>query len=121
MKSIHFICKDNDVVICIDKLNQIYTSGDWPIDECEASILNGGMIYLHNKKSHLSHFGGIVQDFTIKICDEYAREKRVVFTVKSVKEGKGVKWVGKCHDRAWTSGVIDEDGIDSPITDEPTI
>ena len=68
----------------------------------------GGVIYLHKKKAEASYFGGRVEGFTL-IDTDRKHSRRVVFTLRSLAEGKGVRWRGASHGRAWTGGLVEDD------------
>jgi len=104
MPSIHFICR-RGLNLNVVK-HPVYESGVWVVEE-EAAGLVGGMMYLHETKADKSYFGGRIDSQRIVETD-YARSRRVVFTVTSLREGKGVRWRGAAHGMAWTSGVVED-------------
>lgn len=65
------------------------------------------MIYLHQTKSKLSYFGGRIVSFHMIETDN-AHSQRIVFRFTFRPEGKGKVWRGTDHDRAWTSGVVED-------------
>jgi hypothetical protein len=105
MPSIHFICRGGLNLHVVK--HPVYESGVWDCEN-DAPTLIGGMMYLHETKADKSYFGGRIESFSVVETDE-AHSHRVVFTVTSLREGKGVRWRGTAHAMAWTSGVV-EDG-----------
>ena len=84
-----------------------YWSGKWDIKIDIAKSLIGGMIFLHKEKSKKSTFGGMVLDVREVEYSEGKRTKRVEFKIKSMVEGKNIKWEGKDHSREHNGGIID--------------
>ena len=103
MISIHFVCRDRQNLNPVK--HPLYESGHWDLTPEEAKNLVGGMIYLHQTKTKLSYFGGRIDDYR-SVETENARSQRVVFIFTYRPEGKGAKWRGADHARAWTSGII---------------
>ena len=64
MAAIHLV-ERTDNVRKIDRLNNEWESGSWPITEAVAQKLIGGMIYLHRGKQQPSHFGGEIISYRI--------------------------------------------------------
>lgn len=101
----HFVCKNQLNLWVVDKGDALYDSGFWDIPEDDARKLVGGSIHLHEAKSKVSYFGGTVLKYRVELYPaEHA--KRVVFTLRSTKEGRGVRWSGRTEARAWYSGVV---------------
>lgn len=94
MAKIHFICRG--------RLNLKTTafpefeSGFWDISEEDAARLVGGMIYLHESKPEPSYFGGTITAYRVEEIAE-AHAQRIVFTVVSQQEGRGIAWKGQEH------------------------
>jgi len=105
MPSIHFICRGGLNLHVVK--HPVYECGVWDVEN-DAPKLVGGMLYLHEAKADSSYFGGRIESFRVVETDE-AHSLRVVFTVRSLREGKGVRWCGAAHGMAWTSGVVEGD------------
>lgn len=61
------------------------------------------MLYLHQKKSERSYFGGRIS-VAREIVTGHAHAVRYV----PLPEAKGVEWKGENHSMAWTGGLVDE-------------
>ncbi len=105
MASIHFICR-NRANLTLLKL-PVYESGDWDVSPEDAEKLIGGMIYLHQTKAKPSYFGGRVESYRGKDTSN-PRSRRIVFVLTAIQQGRGAKWPGASHPRAWTSGVVED-------------
>lgn len=88
----------------------VFRSGFWDIDLEDAKELVGGMLYLHEAKAKPSRFGGRVLAVEQIDKPEFARSKRIVFTIEATLDGKNVKWRGADHAMASYGGVIDVEG-----------
>ncbi len=104
MADIHLLCRRGLNVRLVD--HPVYETGDWDVSPEEAARIVGGMLFLHETKDKRSYFGGRIEGFRVVETEE-AHARRVVFRLTSLKEGKGVKWRGASHGRAWTSGVVE--------------
>ena len=112
---IHLICKANEGLRCVDKINAIYESEAWLLTPDEMTALKGGEALLHTTKSQPSHFGGTVLDVRPIPDTEQGARKRCVLVIQSRSEAKGVDWDtrGQHHSMAWTTGVVrDEDSTE---------
>jgi|TARA_B110000261_G_C12976291_1_gene314585 hypothetical protein len=115
MKNLHLICRREPEGIgrlnlrLLDKESKIYISGKWLFSIEEAKTLVGGMIFLHETKSDLSAFGGLVTEVQETTFDDKSQKNRVEFIFEARKEGRGVAWGGASHSMAWTSGFLDID------------
>ena len=115
MKKAHLLCKRKNGVdlngLTFNKIDNTYTSGSWDFSLDEARKLIGGRIYLHEEKSKVSVFGGLVSschEVILEDTDKASKKKRIDFIFKSEADAKGVKWGGRGYSMEWTSGVIDE-------------
>ena len=88
MSAIHLV-ERTDNVRKIDKLNNEWESGSWPMAEAVAQKLVGGMIYLHRGKQQPSHFGGEIISYRIEPSG--TEGGLVVFKVRADADCKGVK------------------------------
>lgn len=104
MGSIHLICRGG--LHLHPTAFPVFDSGFWDLSEADAERLVGGMLYLHETKASPSYFGGVVRGFRVAGSDELA-PGRIVFSVESTREGKGVAWKGAAHSMAWTGGLVD--------------
>jgi len=104
MARVHLICRGGLHLRPIKF--PLFESGYWDIGMAEAQRLLGGMLFLHERKSEPSYFGGTVRDVRLARSDE-GFDGRIVFTILSQREGKNAKWEGADHAMAWTSGVLD--------------
>jgi hypothetical protein len=104
MARIHFICRGglNLKTTAFPE----FESGFWDISAEDAARLVDGMIYLHESKPEPSYFGDTITAYRVEELAE-AHAQRIVFTVVSQQEGRGVVWEGQDQVRAWTSGVIE--------------
>jgi hypothetical protein len=106
MGSIHLVCRDRL------NLNRAATpdaweSGFWDIPKDQAAQLVGGMIYLHQKKSDRSYFGGRIDGFQ-EVETNLAHGGRIVFAFTFSGEARDARWRGGDHPRAWSSGVVND-------------
>lgn len=111
MKKLHLKTSANDSgLLYLKKIpneEHTYWSGKWDIKFSVAKTLIGGMIFLHKEKSKKSTFGGKVLDVREVEYIEGKRTQRVEFKIKSMVEGRDVKWEGKDHSMAYSGGIID--------------
>lgn len=107
---IHFICKANAGLICLDAKAGLYESEAWLLSEADVAALKGGEVLFHETKSRPSYFGGSILDIrpvdTPNLNDP--SRQRCIITLQSTAACRGVDWdaSGQVHDMAWTSGVI---------------
>jgi hypothetical protein len=111
MRAIHIICHregtglKNLVRSAMEK--DVYTSGCWALPaDVDPAALIGGWIYLHPQKNAPSEIGGIVGSFSSCEREDTAIVEGTAFTFLAKKEGRGQKWRGADHDRAWTGGLV---------------
>ena len=104
MPSIHFICKGRANLRPVK--HPPYDSGDWDVTPEDGARLVGGMIYLHETKSKGSYFGGKI-DSCYPTETDNSHRLRIIFRFTFTPEGKGAKWCGTDHPRAWTGGVVE--------------
>jgi hypothetical protein len=103
MARIHFICR-NHLGVIPTKFPE-FESGSWDIPEVDAKTLLGGTIFLHETKSSPSYFGGTISHYRVVEIDQ-AHSNRIVFTLTSTKEARGIDWEGIDHAMAWSGGVL---------------
>ncbi len=103
---IHLICRDR-LGLKVTTFPQ-YQSGSWDIPESDAQLLKtaNGTIYLHEKKSESSYFGGTIDDYEVVEIDA-AHSKRILFKLTSTRDGRGKAWDGRDDTNAWYSGVVE--------------
>ena len=107
VKSIHLLCRDQLNLHRVAGQKDVWTTGNWDLAPEVAESLVGGTVFLHDKKTKASYFGGKISG--IKSVDtDNAKSRRIVFTFTYVHEARGAKWRGGTTPRAWTSGVIEE-------------
>lgn len=83
-----------------------FESGFWTLYETEAEKLINGMVYLHQKKSEPSFFGGVISGFRLAGGQEPYPGK-IVFKVKAQDDCKNIPWEGDKHPMAWMGGILD--------------
>jgi hypothetical protein len=111
VKVLHLFNKQSDYgpglrnLILVSSEDYSYRSGFWDIPLAEAEALVDGMIYLHTSKAEPSRFGGRVTKVEQEKRPEFAHSARIVFTVMSLEEGKGVRWRGDSHAMAVSGGI----------------
>ena len=108
---IHFICRDQLGLRCIDPKAHIYTSREWLLSPEEAAAMVGGVVHFHQVKTKPSYFGGVIQSLApVAAAGEEITPGRARYELplKSTLEAKGVAWDkrGHSHGMAWTTGVI---------------
>jgi hypothetical protein len=109
VKSIHFICEHQGIGwrnLHRDS-DGTYRSGYWDISREDAENLVGGWLYLHERKSEASAFGGKILEFEVVQREELAHAKRVVLRLEVHGDAKDQKWRGNTHNMAWTGGVVE--------------
>lgn len=85
---IHFIEKEN-IIRRLDKLSNVWESGNWKISCVTADLLIGGDIYFHKAQDKPSYFGGKVTGY--RVIDSGESKGRLVFEFEASMEHKGVK------------------------------
>ncbi len=104
MPRIHLICRNP---LYLTKLQAPeYESGFWTFYESEAQKLVNGTLYLHQKKSEPSYFGGVIAGFRLA-ADGEPYPGKIVFTVKAQDDCKDIPWEGDKHPMAWMGGILD--------------
>jgi len=101
---IHLICRNPLYLNVIDPNN--YESGYWTLYEAEAGRLVSGTIYLHQKKSEPSYFGGTISGFRLS-TDAEPYPGKIVFKVTPRDDCKNIPWEGDKHPMAWMGGILD--------------
>ena len=108
--AIHLICGRDDGVslnnLSHDKATKRDYCGNWDLAVTDADSLVDGWLYLHPSKGALSEFGGRVVGHRVIQDDSLAHEERVVFILEADQQGRGQRWRGQDHQRAWTGGVV---------------
>lgn len=104
MVRLHVICQKRLHVTKIGA--STFESGYWPITEEDAKRLVGGMLYLHEKKSEASYFGGIIESFR-KAGTNTPNPGRMILTFRPTKDMRGETWRGRNDPMVWIGGVID--------------
>lgn len=113
MKALHLINKQSDDgpglknLVRSETEKDVFFSGYWDIPLADAQSLIGGMLYLHETKAKASRFGGQVIAVDLVKKEEFARAQRTVFKVRSLQEGRGVRWRGADHAMASYGRIID--------------
>ncbi|HEY3451544.1 MAG TPA: hypothetical protein VGK67_34620 [Myxococcales bacterium] len=103
MACIHLLCRG---ALNVRKLEgDLYESGDWDLAPEDAHSLVGGTLFLHEKKTKPSYFGGLITQFRVVEADR-AHPRRVIFTLSSDTAAKGKAWEGDRKPRAWTGGIL---------------
>jgi len=100
---IHLVCRNRKYLT--EKSYPEFESGFWTLYEKEATGLIGGMLYLHDKKTEPSYFGGRIAGYRLAALDE-PRPGKIVFTVVAEDTGKDVAWEGDTHPMAWMGGIL---------------
>src|SRR5689334_4789757 len=111
MSAIHIICHRDETgqlkgLSRIPSSKPHYISECWDINDKEASQLLGGWVYFHATKKKPSEFGGRILEVAVGKREGAAIPLGIVFTLEAHREGRGQKWRGQDHGRAWTGGVV---------------
>ena len=111
-KSVHLICRRDDGVTLngltrVDGFKARYRSCCWVFDDAEVAALVGGWIYLHEKKSSPSEFGGEVVAIEPTKREGRAHTDGFAVTFEARTEGRGQPWRGARHGMASKSGFVD--------------
>ena len=101
MSKLHLICRAGLNVRTVTF--PVFDSGDWLLSAEDADRMVGGRLYLHEKKSAPSYFGGLVRSWRYLEGDE----GRIVLRFESDALARDVAWKGASHGMAWSGGVID--------------
>lgn len=88
MPAIHLIARGRLNVNPARDAEGEWESGNWVVNEATASRLVGGDIYLHEKQSEPSYFGGTILSFR-KLADGQDAE-RIVFRFRFSQAHRGV-------------------------------
>lgn len=107
---IHFICKANAGLRCLDPKAGVYESEAWLLNPEEILALENGEVFFHETKARPSYFGGSILGIRriAGSTPDGAARTRCVITLRSTVTGRDEKWNqgGQVHDMAWTSGVV---------------
>jgi hypothetical protein len=79
--------------------------GYWVFSEAQIKELMYGTLYLHDKKSMPSYFGGMISGHRLAGPDEPS-PGHVVLTVVASDDCKNVVWEGDKHPMAWMGGIL---------------
>lgn len=90
MSSIHLIERVKHMH-SIDKLNNIWESGDWVIAKQTAQELIGGNIYFQSAQDAPSYFGGEITNFRVIPDDAAESPGRIVFMFKPSIKHKNIR------------------------------
>ena len=104
MPRIHLVCRNPLYLMAIEPPK--YEIGFWTLYESEAQRLVSGKLYLHQKKSEPSYFGGTISGFRLSTAAEPYPGK-IVFTVVAEDGCKDLPWEGDKHPMAWMGGILD--------------
>jgi hypothetical protein len=109
--AIHLICRHGQhgewpESVTHDPATKTFSSGFWDIPAEDAEALVGGWLYLHPSKAEPSYFGGPISGFEQVLRDDAKRQKRIAFKFHPNASGRGQRWRGHDHSRAWTSGLV---------------
>lgn len=86
----------------------VFESGSWELSEADAARIVGGRLYLHEKKTQASYFGGTVQSFRV-LGPEAEQPGHIVFTLRAEAAGKGAPWAGSKQVKSPGLGGLVED------------
>ncbi len=103
MARIHLICRGGRHLKATNVPE--YESGYWVLSETQVKQLRNGFLYLHEKKSEPSYFGGVISGHRLASHDEPS-PGHVVLTVIAKDNCKNVAWEGDTHPMAWMGGII---------------
>ena len=112
MKAIHIICHRDESgqlqgLSRIPGTQPYYQSECWDISDDEATQLVGGWVYFHPTKKKPSEFGGRILGTAVGVRTGAATPRGIVLTLEARREGRGQKWRGQDHGRAWTGGLVE--------------
>ncbi|MGB8279050.1 MAG: hypothetical protein WCF20_14395 [Methylovirgula sp.] len=103
MARIHLICRGGRHLKATNFPE--YESGYWVLSETQVKELLNGFLYLHEKKSDPSYFGGVTSGHRLASHDEPS-PGHVVLTIIAGDDCKNVAWEGDKHPMAWMGGIL---------------
>lgn len=83
-----------------------YRSCCWVLSAGQAQSLVGGWIYLHEKKTEPSAFGGWVVAVEPGVWEHAPDQERVAIMFQAAREAQGQPWRGTDYSMAYTSGLV---------------
>ncbi|QXX73219.1 hypothetical protein [Methylovirgula sp. HY1] len=103
MAKVHLICRNGRHLKPQD--GPEYESGYWVFSETQIKELLNGTLYLHQKKSEPSYFGGTISGHRLAAPEEPS-PGHVVLTVVAREDCKNIAWEGDQHPMAWMGGIL---------------
>ncbi|MHB8886969.1 MAG: hypothetical protein ACYC5H_18135 [Methylovirgula sp.] len=103
MAKVHLICRNGRHLKPKD--GPEYESGYWVFSETQIKELLNGTLYLHQKKSEPSYFGGMISGHRLAAPEEPS-PGHVVLTVIGREDCKNIAWEGDQHPMAWMGGIL---------------
>lgn len=103
MAKVHLICRNGRHLKPKD--GPEYESGYWVFSETQIKELLNGTLYLHQKKSEPSYFGGMISGHRLAAPEEPS-PGHVVLTVIAREDCKNIAWEGDQHPMAWMGGIL---------------
>ena len=91
MPNLHLVERKNNVSKVQNSDNE-WESGYWVVSDETAQKLVGGNLYLHEKQSAPSHFGGTITGYRVfRDSSQPEVDGRVIFRIKAAVTYRGIK------------------------------
>jgi len=103
MARVHLICRGGRHLKPLNVPE--YEIGYWVFTETQVKSLLNGTLYLHEKKSMPSYFGGQICGHRLAGPDEPS-PGQVVLRVIARDDCKNIAWEGDSHPMAWMGGIL---------------
>jgi hypothetical protein len=113
MKAVHLVCRRGrngslEGMTVVEAKSRLCESNCWAFRDVDRpEQLVGGWVYFHPTKGSPSEFGGVVEDVRPALRADKAQKEGYTIFLTSRPEGKGQRWRGADHQRAWTGGIVD--------------
>jgi hypothetical protein len=103
MAKVHLICRGGRHLKSTNPPE--YECGYWVFSETQVTQLMNGFLYLHEKKSQPSYFGGVICGHRLAGADEPS-PGHVVLKIIARDDCKNIAWEGDTHPMAWMGGIL---------------
>lgn len=103
MAKVHLICRGGRHLKPVAPPD--YEVGYWVFTESQVKQLLDGYLYLHEKKSLPSYFGGLILGYRLAAEDEPS-PGQVVLKLRALEDCRNVAWEGDTHPMAWMGGIL---------------
>lgn len=103
MARVHLVCRGGRHLKPTEGFE--YESGYWVFSETQVKQLMQGLLFLHEKKSQPSYFGGVIVGHRLAGAEEPS-PGHVVLKIAPKNDCKDIAWEGDTHPMAWMGGIL---------------